>query len=349
MGAVSLELLIACANVANLLLARAAGRRREMAIRSAIGAGRWRIARQLLTESVLLASIAGAIGLALGAVGIRALLAINTAGLPRLGPGGSYVHIDWRVAAFTVGISAVTGILFGLIPAMQSSRADLSGALKAGGGRSGTGIAQNRTRSALVVSEVALALVLLVGATLLIRSSVALAEVDPGFDATNVLAVRMSLADQRFATTADVERLVENGVRRIEALPGVEQAGTTCCLPLQGSPAFPFVIAGRPLEGADHGRGYWTTTSPGFFETFKIPVKRGRAFDARDGSTGPPVAIINEAMARDFWPDGDPLNDRLVIGRDLIQVLANEPERQIIGIVGDARDSSLNADPLRRM
>jgi hypothetical protein len=174
MGAVSLVLLIACANVANLLLARAAGRRREMAIRSAIGAGRWRIARQLLTESVLLASIAGAIGLALGAASIRALLAINTAGLPRLGPGGSFVHIDWRVAAFTVGISAVTGILFGLIPALQSSRTDLSGALKAGGGRSGRGIGQNRTRSALVVSEVALALVLLVGATLLIRSSVAL-------------------------------------------------------------------------------------------------------------------------------------------------------------------------------
>lgn len=349
MGAVGLVLLIACANVASLLLARAAGRRREIAIRSAIGAGRGRIIRQLLTESVLLATVAGGVGLAIGSIGIEALLSINTAGLPRLGSNGAIVPIDWRVMSFALGASAVTGILFGLIPAVQGSRTDLSGALKQGGGRSGSAFRQDRARSLLIVTEVALAVVLLVAATLLIRSSMALSNVDPGFDANNVLGIRMSLADQRFASTISVERMVQNGIQRIESLPGVEAAGTTCCLPLQGAPNFPFVVAGRPLENADHGRGGWTTISPGYFDVFKIPVRRGRSFDARDGSAGPPVVIINEAMARRFWPETDPLNDRLIIGSNVIQDLADEPERQIVGIVGDARDSSLNTDPVPRM
>ncbi len=348
-GAVGLLLLIACANVASLLLARAAGRRRELAIRSSIGAGRARIIRQLLTESVLLATIAGAIGLGLGAVGIRALLSVNTAGLPRVGQDGSLVTLDWNVLAFTLMASVVTGVLFGLIPALQSSRADLSGALKEGGGRSGSGFRQNKARSLLIVTEVALAVVLLVGSALLIRTSVALTNVDPGFDTTNVLTMRMSLVDERFGTSESVERLVQNGAQRVEALPGVVRAGATCCVPLQGGYGLPFVIPGRPLEGPSHGGSAWLTISPGYFDVFKIPVKRGRAFDIRDNSTGPPVVIINEAMARRFWPEGDPLSDRLIIGRNVMREFADEPERQIIGIVGDVRDGGLNNDPSPHM
>lgn len=349
MGAVGFVLLIACANVANLLLARAAGRRREIAVRSAIGAGRGRIVRQLLTESVLLAAIAGAAGLALGAMGIRALLAVNTAGLPRLGEAGALVGIDWRVVGFTVLASLLTGVLFGLIPALQSSKTDLSAALKEGGGRSGSGFRQNKARSLLIVTEVALALVLLVGSTLLIRTSVALGDVQPGFSVTNVVTMRTSLAEARFATSESVERLVEDGVRRLEALPGVEVASATCCVPLQGGYGLPFVIAGRPLEGPSHGGGGWLTVSPGYFDVFEIPVKRGRSFDIRDNAAGPPVVMINEAMARQFWPEGDPLEDRLIIGRGVMREFNDEPERQIVGIVGDVRDSGLNNDPGPRM
>ncbi len=345
MGAVGFVLLIACANVANLLLARAAGRRREIAVRSAIGAGRGRIIRQLLTESVLLATIAGAVGLALGAIGIRALLSVNTAGLPRLGENGSLVSIDWRVVGFTLAASLLTGILFGLIPAMQGSRADLSSALKEGGGRSGSGFRQNKVRSLLIVTEVALAVVLLVGSTLLIRTSMALGDVDPGYNVSNVVTMRMSLAEARFATSESVEQLVENGVARLESLPGVEVASATCCVPLQGGYGLPFTIVGRPSEGPYHGGGSWLTVSPGYFDVFQIPVEQGRAFDLRDNAAGPPVVIINEAMAKQYWPDSDPLQDRLTIGRGVMREFNDEPERQIVGIVGDVRDGGLNRDP----
>ena len=214
-GAVSFVLLIACANVANLLLVRATGRRREIAIRAAIGAGRGRIIRQLLTESVVLSLAGGVLGLVLGIVGIRALLAVNTAGLPRIGEDGALVGVDWRVLAFTLAVSLGTGILFGLIPALQGSRADLSSTLKESGGRSGTGLRQNKARSMLVVIEVALALVLLVGSALLIRTAVALGRVDPGFDARNVLTMRMSLTGPRFLKSEGVEQMVRDGVERL--------------------------------------------------------------------------------------------------------------------------------------
>jgi putative ABC transport system permease protein len=197
-AAVGLVLLIACANVANLLLVRATVRRREIAIRAAIGAGRSRIIRQLLTESVLLSAVGGIAGLALGLIGIRALLAVNTAGLPRLGEKGTLVGADWRVLAFTLVISIVTGIVFGLIPALQSSRADLGATLKESSSRAGTGFRQNKMRSVLVITEVALALLLLVGSALLIRTSLALGGVNPGFDPNNVLTMRMSLSGPRF-------------------------------------------------------------------------------------------------------------------------------------------------------
>ena len=350
LGAVSFVLLIACANVANLLLVRATGRRRDVAIRAAMGGSRGRIIRQLLTESVVLSLTGGLLGLGLGWLGIRALLGINTAGLPRVGDDGMYVGIDWRVLAFTMAVSVGTGILFGLIPALQSSRIDLATTLKDTGGRSGTGARQNRTRAILVVTEVALAVVLLIGSALLIRTSVALTRVDPGFDAQNVLTMRMSLTGKEFESAETVEQLVRTGVDRLRALPGVVNASATCCVPLQGGYGLPFVIAGRPLDnGPFHGGGGWTTISPGYFEVFKIPIKRGRTFTDRDNSAAPPVVIINETMARQFWPKGDPLNDRLTIGRGVMREFQTESERQIVGVIADTRDGGLRGDPQPQM
>jgi predicted permease len=345
-GAVGFVLLIACANVANLLLVRATTRKREMAIRAAIGAGRGRIVRQLLTESVLLAVIGGALGLLIGTIGIRALLAVNTAGLPRVGLNGARVVMDWRVLSFTALAALGTGILVGLIPAFQGSRSDLSTTIKESASRSGSGFRQNKARSALVVLEMALALVLLVGSALLIRTSMALAAVDPGFDANNVLTMRMSLTGPRFVTSASVERLVRDGVERLRALPGVETASATCCVPLQGGYGLPMMIVGRPLtNGPYHGGGSWITASPGYFDVFKIPLKKGRVFDERDDKQGAPVVVINEAMAKQHWVTGDPLDDRLVIGRGVMREFRDEPERQIIGVVADTKATGLNNNP----
>jgi putative ABC transport system permease protein len=343
-GAVSFVLLIACANVANLLLVRATGRRREIAIRAAVGAGRGRIMRQLLTESVVLSVAGGALGLALGAFGIRALLAVNPGNIPRIGTHASYVTVDWRVLGFTVLVSLLTGVLFGLIPALQASRADLSATLKESSGRSGTGFRQNKARSLLVISEMSLALILLIGAALLVRSFVALRAVKPGFDAHNVLTMRMSLTGPRFEKTAGVVQLIRDGVDRMRALPGVEAASSTCCIPLEGGYGLPFIIAGRPLEGTSHGGGGWLTISSSYFDVFKIPVLRGRAFTDRDDAGSPHVVIINETMARRFWAKGDPLNDRLIIGKG-VSAAFDEPARQIVGIAADVRDGGLNRDP----
>src|SRR3954470_6495380 len=220
-GAVSFVLLIACANVANLLLVRATARKREMAIRAAIGAGRGRIVRQLLTESVLLSIGGGALGLALGMAGIRALLAMNPGSIPRIGTDGSAVTADWRVVAFTVAVSLGTGVVFGLFPALDASRADLNLTLKESSGRSGSGFRQNKARSMLVVVEVALALVLLVGASLLIRSFVALRAVNPGFVSQNVLTMRMSITEPKYTKAAGVDQLIRAGLGRLRDLPGV--------------------------------------------------------------------------------------------------------------------------------
>jgi len=349
LGAVSFVLLIACANVANLLLVRATARKREIAIRSAIGAGRGRLLRQLLAESVVLSLAGGVLGLAFGSLAIRALLTINTAGLPRLGENGSAVGVDWRVLVFTMGVAITTGIVFGLIPALQGSRADLNVTLKESGGPAGTGFRQNKMRSVLVVAEVALALILLVGSALLIRTSIALRAVDPGFDAHNVLTMAMSLAGPKYQSTAVVDQLVRDGVERLNALPGVELATATCCVPLQGGYGLPFLIVGRPLQqGPFHGGG-WVTVSPNYFEVFRIPIRRGRTFTTRDDASGPPVVIINESMAKQYWKDADPLNDRLVIGKGVRREFAAEQPRQIIGVIADSRDGGLNNDPGPKM
>ncbi|HJT90137.1 MAG TPA: ADOP family duplicated permease, partial [Bryobacteraceae bacterium] len=345
-GAVSLVLLIACANVANLLLVRATGRKREIAIRAAIGAGRVRVIRQLLTESLLLSLAGGLIGLAAGYWGIRALLAVNTAGMPRVGVNGIALWMDWRLAAFALGISLATGVVFGLFPAWQGSRADLNATLKESSGRSGTGLRQNKARSALVLSEVGLAVVLLVGAALLIRTFAALYAVDPGFDASHVLTMRTLLTGANYQKTAGVAQTARDALQRMQAVPGVLQATSTFWLPLQGGAGLPFNIVGRPpVQGPFTGDAAWSPVAPGYFEVFRIPLRRGRVFNQRDDEKSAPVAIINEAMARQFWKDGDPFQDRIVMGHGIVRAFQDEPARQIVGIVGDVRSAALNVDP----
>jgi predicted permease len=346
LAAVSGVLLIACANVANLLLVRSTVRRREMAIRAAMGANRGRIIRQLITESVLLAVVGGALGLMLGLVGIRSLLSINTAGLPRVGDGGAAVQLDWRLLAFTAVVSIATGLLFGAMPAMHAARHDLSGTLRDGTGASGGG-ASNRVRSTLVVLEIALALTLVIGSGLLIRTSLALRAVDPGFDANNVLTMRMAFTGPRYESALAVDQVIQAGVERLRNLPGVVNASAACCLPLEGGYGLGFKIVGRPLEAGRTNQGgvEWMTVSPGYFEVFKIPVIRGRTFTTLDTKASPPVVVINEAMAKRHWKTGNPLNDFLTIGRGGMKEFAAEPDRQIIGIVADSRDDGLNQAP----
>jgi predicted permease len=324
-------------------------RKREMAIRSAMGADRGRIIRQLMTESVLLSVMGGALGLGLGLFGIRSLLSINTAGLPRVGANGAAVHLDWRLLAFTAIVSIGTGLLFGVMPALQASRDDLSGTLRDGAGSSGGG-RSSRVRSTLVVLETALALTLVIGSGLLIRTSMAYRSVVPGFDANNVLTMRMSFTGPRFPTSASVDQAIHDGVERLRMLQGVVSASAACCVPLEGGFGLPFKIVGRPLEqGPFHGGGAWMTASPGYFEVFNIPVIRGRTFTDLDNQAGQPVVIINEAMAKQYWPNADPLSDRLVIGRGGMREFAGEPDRQIIGVVADSRDNGLNQTPSPKM
>jgi predicted permease len=345
LGTVGFVLLIACANIANLLLARAAVRRREIAIRSAMGAGRRRIISQLLTESVMLSLAGGALGLALGYFGVRALLAMNPGNIPRIGEDGADLTMDWRVLLFTVVVSILTGILFGLIPALHASRTDLNIMLKESGSRSGTGFRQNKARSILVITEMALALILLAGSALLIRTYIALRSVQPGFDRHNILTMNMSLNDARFAKTAGVALLVREGVERIEGLPGVEAAATTCSLPLEPSFGLGFTIEGRPdTDPQNRPGGAWRSISANYFSVFKIPVVRGRAFTDRDDAGATPVVVINEAMVKQYWPKSDPIGVRITIGKDAGPQFT-EPPRQIIGVAADVRDGGLNQNP----
>ena len=301
LGAVGFVLLIACANVANLLLVRATGRGREIAIRSALGAGRRRILRQLLTESVLLSMTGGVLGLVVGFLGIRALLSVNTAGLPRLGDEGSLMGMDWRIVSFTVALSLITGILFGLVPAVVTSRTDLNAVIKDASSRSGSGFRQNKTRSVLVVVELGLCVVLLIGAGLLIRTSLAIGQVDPGFTATNVLTMRTSLSGPRFLTSDGVEQTARLALERIRSIPGVAQATATCCVPLQGGYGLPFNIIGRTNEGPFTGSAGIMMSSSGYFEI--------------GGGAG------------------------------IMQELAEEPVRQVIGIAANVRAQGLANDP----
>jgi putative ABC transport system permease protein len=349
LGAVGFVLLIACANVGNLLLIRASGRKRELATRAALGAGRGQIIRQLLTESLVLSLTGGILGLILGVIGVRLLLALSPGGIPRIGENGSAVALDLNVLFFTFGISVITGILFGLVPAISASRPNLAATLNESSNRSGVGFRSGRLRSVLVVSEMALALILVVAAALLIRTFRNLQAVDPGFNPNNVLTMAMSVNGERFQKTAGVAQIIRDGTERLNAVPGVNSAAAACCLPLQGGLGLPFDIVGRP-KGTDPstGGGGYFPVSWSYFDTFQVPILRGRNFTEHDDGAAPGVVIINAAMAKEFWPKGDPLVDRLVIGANMGPVF-REPPRQIIGVVGDMRDGGLDQDPVPTM
>ncbi len=339
-GAVGLVLVLACANVANLLMIRATGRRREIVLRATLGARRGRIVRQLLTESGLLATLGGASGLGLGVFGIRALLMLTGVGIPRI-THPTELGIDWRVLVFVAAAVATTGILFGILPALTSSRPDLTVGLKEGSGRTGTAFRLSRIQSVLVVAEVALAVVLLTGAALLMRTLIALSGGERGFEGRNVQTMTMSLRGTPFQTSARVAQLTQDATERLAAIPDVEDVTAGCCLPIRGRYEIAFDIVGRPLTGTSHVNSQWLLVGPRYFEVFRIPITQGRGFTERDVGAAPQVAIINETMAKKYWPDSDPLKDRLVIVHAMKE-LETESERQIVGIVGDIHYNGLN-------
>ena len=345
MSAVGFVLLIACANVANLLLARASSRKREFATRAALGAGRGPIIRQLLTESLTLSLTGGALGLVLGFAAVRFLLAINPGDIPRIGEDGSGVTLDPIVLLFTLGISLVTGILFGLFPAISASRTNLVASLNENGSRSGIGYRKGKLRSGLVIFEMALTLILVIGAALLIRTFTKLQAVDPGFTTHNVLSMAMSMSGDRFQKTAPVAQVIRDASDRVLALPGIDDVGVCNCLPMDTGFGMIFNVVGRnngnaPFTG---GAGFYSI-SWRYFSALRIPLVRGRSFTERDDGAAPLVVVINEEMARHYWPKGDPLKDQIQIAPGAGPAFAEGP-RQVIGIVGDTRDGGPGNPP----
>ena len=345
LGAVAFVLLIACANVANLLLARAAARKREFATRAALGAGRAQIIRQLLVESLTLSLTGGLIGLGLGFAGVRLLLRINPGDIPRIGEDGTGITLDLRILLFTLGISLLTGIVFGLVPAIGASRANLAVALNENGRNAGIGVRSGKVRSALVIAEMALTVVLVVGAALLVRTFMKLQAVDPGFTMHNVISMSMSVSGDRFQTTAPVAQVIQAGTDRLHAVPEVIDAGVSNCLPMAGGFGMSFDVVGRPKGGdTSSGGAGFCSISYGYFSTLEIPLLHGRFFTQHDDASAPGVVVINQALARHYWPNGDALKGRMVIGAGAGPAFAEGP-RQVIGIVGNTHDSGPNRDP----
>ncbi|HEV3410232.1 MAG TPA: ABC transporter permease [Chthoniobacterales bacterium] len=335
LAAVAFVLLIACANVANLLLSRAASRQRELALRAALGASRGRLVRQMLTESVLLAVMGGIVGVFLAYWGIQLLIAFGPDNIPRL----DEIKIDPRVLAFTFGISLLTGLLFGLIPALQASRPDLNDALKEGSrgstaGRSGT------LRNVFVVAEVSLALVLLIGAGLMIRSFVRLQSVEPGFQPENVLTMRVQLPRKKYAEPHQITDFFKQAQERVAALPGVQAVGAISYLPLTGPAARDgFKIIGQPdpAPGQEPPCEVRVIT-PTYFQAMGIPLLKGRLLDERDGKE-PRVLLINETLAKRYFPNEDPIGKRIAVSWFEGEI------DEIVGVVADIREGALNKDP----
>jgi putative ABC transport system permease protein len=331
LAAVGLVLLIACVNVANLLLARGTGRRREVAVRTAIGAGTRQLARQFIVENLLLTAVSGALGVAVAFAALRVLVALAPPEVPRLATAG----IDVRVLAVALGISVVVGLIFGLLPVLQARRTDLQGALNAEDARGATGGREGRvTRSALVVAELALAVVLVAGAILLIRSFWKLQQVDPGFDATGVLKAEFQLPASRYPANfrdwpsiPSFHRFNAALLSRIGALPGVEAAALAASHPLNPGSTNSFVIVGREEESRDFPEMTMRGVTPGYFRTVRVPLVRGRALEERDGTTAPPVVVINEAAARRFFATRDPIGQQIAfwgVRWTIVGVVGNE-------------------------
>ncbi|HEX5706321.1 MAG TPA: ABC transporter permease [Pyrinomonadaceae bacterium] len=335
LAAVGCVLLIACANVANLLLARAAARQKEFAIRTALGASRWRIARQLLTESVLLSLAAGAVGLLFTMWGVDLLMAVAPDDVPRLGSASA----DARVLLFTLGVSLLTGLAFGLAPALQATRTDLSEPLKEG--ERGSTAGRGRLHGALVVAEVALSLILLVGAGLLVKSFQRLTSVNPGFNPDGVLTATMTLSGNRYKERAEQREAFRRAFERAAAAPGVEAVGGIYPLPLSGNDINTnFTIDNRSFEDREHVyRGERKVISHDFLRAMRVPIVRGRGFTERDDASAPPVFIINETLARKYF-SGEEAIGRLMSMRDIEGVSTGE----IVGVVADVKYEGLGAE-----
>ena len=311
-GAVALVLLIACANVASLLLSRALVRRREIAVRTALGAGRATILRQLLTESALMALVAGLLGIALSWLATRALVTWGASQLPQ----GMPIGIDLHVLVFTVGISLVTGIAFGIFPALQLARQDLHITLREEGRGSSAGQGRGRTNNALVVGQVALSLLLLIAAVLLLRSYERLLKVDPGFDPRNVLTMNVSLPTVKYAKPEQQTNFFHEMLRRVAQLPGVQSDAISAAAPLSWKRITPMLPEGQPNVPLQQ-RPFIDieAVSPQWFQTMRVPLRSGRAFTDADNAQAPKVLIVNETFARQFWPSQNPVGKRIVVGR----------------------------------
>ena len=337
-GAVAFVLLIACVNVSNLLLARATTRTGEIAVRAALGAGRGRLVRQLLAESVVLSIAGGAAGLLLGSWGVRALMTVAPADLPR----ADAVQMDATILAFSIGLSIVAGIVFGTAPAIVASRPDLSIFLKDVRRDGASGGARRRLRGALVAAQVALALILLAGAGLAVRSFDRLTRVDPGFRSANVLTFRVNLPEASYPSLAAHAQFFRDYTERIQQMPGVIAAGAVSIPPVTRSGfGGTFTIFGRP-EGDDEGNAQVRSITPGYMEALAIPLRAGRRFTAQDTAAGARVALVSEAAANRFWPGENP------VGRQL-RLHVNETvkaPRQIIGVVGDVRTRGMELEPV---
>jgi predicted permease len=346
-GAVAFVLLIACANVANLLLARSSGRHRELAIRAALGASRWRVIRQLLTENVLLSTVGGFLGLILGVLGVRTLLLLIPGDIPRVDPAqlrNPFEFLDWRILVFTLSVSLLTGILFGLIPALQISKPDVASTLNAAGTRSSTGRHQNLTSKILVALEMGLALMLLISAALLIRTFAGLSSAETGFDSHHVFTMLTSLADDRYQTTEATARLTRQALQNIESIAGVESASTSLVIPATSSGgALAFDIPGKANpSGQEHnGPEQWRTASPHFFKVFRIPLLSGRVFTEHDDMGGAPVVIVGAAFARKYFANENPIGRTLDIGKGIGPTYADYARREIVGVVGDTCETGL--------
>ena len=331
-AAVGFLLLVACVNVASLLLARAADREREVAIRAALGAGRGRLIRELLAESAVLAAAGGALGAAVAVWGTRGLVALAPAAVPRL----EHAAVDGRALAFALLASLVTVILCGLTPALRASRAEPAAAL-ADGGRTSDGTRRARLRATLVVGEVALSLVLLASAGLLVRSFARFAALDPGFDPEGVLTARIQVSPASYPSPAERAVFLRGLFEKIEALPGVESAAVVQLRPLSDPIGwdFSFTVEGQTAaEQATNPPSNYEAASPRYFETMRIPLVAGRAFTEGDGPEAPPVAIVSRSLAERFWPGRDPIGQRLKVGRPGEM---DEPWRTVVGVVGDVR------------
>lgn len=340
--AVGMLMLIACANLANLTLARGTSREREVAVRAAIGAGRGRLVRQFLTESVLLALIGGAVGIG---VGYGMILALEALLPPFTLPRDVSVRMDVRVLGFALGLSVATGLLFGLAPALSATRPDLSSAMREGGRGSSGESGRRRLRSALVVVEVALAFMMLVGGGLLVRSFFEMMNVPLGFDPANVLTLRLPIAKSRFGSPAEMTAHVRELMARIEAVPGVRGAAAADALPLQGfNNGMPFLIAGRPVvDRANRQSCGFKMVQASYFQVLGIRVIKGRGFTDRDLKASAPVAVINQTMANQFFKDQDPIGQRVLIQEIVPGSPALGPEIpwEVVGVIADERTASL--------